>query len=332
VKTAIFYILFFSSFGVFAQEGVNNLPDTSLLPQSLLNTDSAKIAVTSNTNTLSNGEKKRLIAGVHVIGYASTIFLLGQTWYKDFPKTSFHVFNDGKEWLQVDKVGHGWTAYNLAKYSSSLWQWSGISHKKAVMLGGFSSLGYQTILEYFDAHSSEWGWSWADVAANILGAGLYVGEDLAWKEQRIQFKFSSHRINYDETLTPRADELYGKTIPERILKDYNGQTYWMSANLKSFAKKSRMPGWLNVAVGYGATGLFGGFENLATDKDENIIFDRRDIKRQRQWYLSPDIDFTKIKTNKKGVRTLLSVLNMVKLPAPTIELSQGKLKGHFLYF
>ncbi len=78
--------------------------------------------------------------------------------------------------------------------------------------------------------------------------------------------------------------------------------------------------------------MYGGFENLATDKDENIIFDRRDIKRQRQWYLSPDIDFTKIKTNKKGVRTFLSVLNMVKLPAPTLELTGGKLKGHFLYF
>ena len=103
-------------------------------------------------------------------------------------------------------------------------------------------------------------------------------------------------------------------------------------NLKSFFPKSNIPAWLNVSTGYGAEGLFGGFENKATDKAGNITFNRPDIKRFRQWYLSPDIDFTRIKTNKKAVRVLLDALNIIKVPAPVIELSNGKVKGRFLSF
>ena len=189
-----------------------------------------KDSATSQTNVSLNRKRIRYVAGIHAISYAGTLTILGQAWYKDFPKVPFHLFDDRKEWLQVDKVGHGWTAYNIAKYSSGLWRWAGLSQQKSALLGGISSLGYQTILEYFDAHSPQWGWSWADMGANVAGAGLYVAQELAWKEQRVSVKFSSHRISYNEALTKRADNLYGKTLPERILKDYNGQTYWLSIN------------------------------------------------------------------------------------------------------
>ena len=43
-----------------------------------------------------------------------------------------------------------------------------------------------------------------------------------------------------------------------MLKDYNAQTYWFSANLKSFFPEIKFTAWLNVAVGYGAEGMFGG--------------------------------------------------------------------------
>ena len=287
----------------------------------------------SSAATMPNDKSKKLIiAGVHGSAYVGTMLLLSQAWYKDYPKTSFHTFNDSKEWLQLDKVGHAWTAYNIATYSTNLWKWSGFEHKKAVILGGVSSFGYQTILEILDAHSAEWGWSWADITANTMGAGMYTLQELVWKEQRIQFKFSSFPVTYDKQLNQRADVLFGKSFPERLLKDYNGQTYWLSLNLNSFAKNTSIPTWLNVAVGYGAQGLYGGFENKAIDKNGAITFDRSDILRLRQWYLSPDIDFTKIKTNKRLVRTTLSLLNMLKLPAPALQFSSGKLKGHLLFF
>lgn len=280
-----------------------------------------------------NYKKRKLtIAGVHTTAYAGTLLLLSQAWYKDYPKSSFHTFNDSKEWLQLDKIGHAWTAYNIANYSSDLWRWAGFSPNQSVILGGASSIGYQTILELLDAHSAEWGWSWTDVGANIFGAGLFSIQELAWKEQRFQFKFSSHPVSYNADLDIRANVLYGKSFQERLLKDYNGQTYWLSINIKSFARETKLPVWLNIAVGYGARGVFGGFENRTIDKNGTVTFDRSDIARERQWYLSPDIDFTKIKTNKQWVRSTLSVLNMLKFPAPALELTNGKLRGRLFYF
>jgi uncharacterized protein YfiM (DUF2279 family) len=232
----------------------------------------------------------------------------------------------------VDKVGHSWTTYNLAKYSKSLWIWSGVEDKKATWLGGLSGLGYQTILEILDAHSAEWGWSWTDMAANIAGAALFTSQEFAWQEQKFLLKFSSHRVQHSIDLQNRANNLFGKSLPERLLKDYNGQTYWLSYNLSSLIKSDVLPPWLNMAVGYGATGLYGGFENFATDKNGAVIFDRRDVKRLRQWYLSPDIDFTRIKTNSKGVRTALHIMNMLKVPAPAMELTSGKIKFRWFYF
>jgi len=59
---------------------------------------------------------------------------------------------------------------------------------------------------------------------------------------------------------------------------------------------------------------------------------RPDIQRSRQYYLSIDIDFERIKTNKKWVKGVLTFLNFVKLPAPAVSLSNGKLSGNWLYF
>ncbi|HZH99508.1 MAG TPA: hypothetical protein VEX63_00090, partial [Flavisolibacter sp.] len=109
------------------------------------------------------------------------------------------------------------------------------------------------------------------------------------------------------------------------------QTYWLSMNMKSMFLSVNVPSWLNLAFGYGAKGLYGGFENRVI-KNGLTLFDRSDIPRLRQWYFSPDIDFSKIKTNKKGVRTLFTLMNMIKMPAPALELTNGKLKGRLIYF
>jgi hypothetical protein len=214
-----------------------------------------------------------------------------------------------------------------------MWKWTGMNKKKAAIIGGLSGAAYLTVIEVLDGFSAEWGWSWSDIGANLFGSGLFLSQELAWGEQRIQYKFSFHRRSYGEPmLNQRADKLFGNSWYERMLKDYNGQAYWLSANLKSFFPQSNLPAWLNLSVGYGADGMFGGFENVAYDNNSNITFDRRDIKRYRQWYLAPDIDFTKIKTNKKWLRTTFHFLNAFKFPAPALELSNGKMKVHALYF
>lgn len=274
-----------------------------------------------------------LVGGANVVGYSGILYGLSQAWYKDFPKSKFHSFNDSKEWLQVDKVGHFFGAYIESRASTELWKWTGMDRKKYIWIGGLSGAAYQTVIEVLDGHSADWGWSWSDFGANLLGSGTYIAQELAWNEQRIRLKWSFHRKSYsDASLNQRSDVLFGKSSPERFIKDYNGQTYWASTSIKSFWPKSKLPEWLCLSVGYGAEGMFGGEENIAKDANGNITFDRRDIKRYRQWYLAPDIDFTKIKTRKKGIRFLFTILSAFKFPAPSLEFSNGKFRVNAIQF
>lgn len=264
--------------------------------------------------------------------YATSFIYLNEAWYKGYPRSSFHSFNDFGEWKQVDKIGHAWSAYTTGRTTAALWQWAGVTKEKSLLLGPGTSLIYMLSIEYLDGRSAEWGWSWGDVGADLFGSGLFVGQELLWNKQRIQLKFSSHRKQYDAALQSRVNDLFGKSLPERVLKDYNAQTYWLSFNLNDFSKTKKLPAWLNISFGYGANGMFGGEDNIAEDKNGNIIFDRNDIRRYRQWYLAPDIDLTKIKTNSKVLRTVFFALNSFKFPAPALEFSNGKIRGHLLKF
>ncbi len=275
----------------------------------------------------------KIIAATNIIGYGAVMVGLNATWYKNYPRSSFHSFNDISEWKQIDKLGHAYSAYAESKASMELWRWTGIGRKKRIWLGGMSGAVYQTVIETLDGFSSQWGWSWGDFGANIIGSGMLVAQELAWDEQRIQFKFSFHRKNYsDPTLDQRSDKIFGTSTAERFLKDYNGQTYWLSTNVKSFFPKSRLPRWLMFSIGTGAEGMFGANENIGKDAAGNIIFDRQDIKRYRQWYLAPDIDLTKIKTRHKGIKLALTLLNVFKFPMPSLEYSNGKFRVNAVTF
>ncbi len=300
-----------------------------LLPQTIVKLDHCF----GNPNSYPYNKKRvRLVAAANIIGYSGAMVGLYAAWYKDYPQSKFHVFNDFPEWKQMDKLGHAYSAYAEGKASMELWRWTGINRKKRIWIGGMSGAFYQTVVEVLDAYSSEWGWSWADIGANFIGSGMVVAQELAWDEQRIQFKWSFHRKHYDPSLNGRANKLFGQSDAERFLKDYNGQTYWLSTNLKSFFPHSKIPAWLAVSFGTGVEGLFGATENIGKDKQGNIEFYRPDVKRYRQWFLAPDIDLTKIKTNKKGIKFVLMVLNLFKFPTPSLEYSNGRVKFNWIHF
>jgi uncharacterized protein YfiM (DUF2279 family) len=281
-----------------------------------------------------NKKRVRLVTAANIVGYGGTMAALYSTWYSKYPQSSFHYFNDNREWKQVDKIGHAYSAYIESYGSMEMWRWAGLSRNKRIWFGGMSGAVYQTVIETLDGFSAEWGWSWGDFAANVAGSGLLVSQELAWDEQRVRLKFSFHKKSYaDPALNMRTDKLFGSSLPERMLKDYNGQTYWLSANLKSFIPERNLPAWLNIAVGYGAEGMFGAEENIGKDANGNVIFKRTDIQRYRQFYLAPDVDFSKIKTNRKWVRMSLGVLNAFKFPTPSLEYgSNGKWRFNFIHF
>ena len=280
-----------------------------------------------------NKKRISLVVAGNIVGYSAILVGLNAAWYSQYPRSGFHFFNDNAEWLQVDKAGHAYGSYIESRASNELWRWSGLPRKQRIWISGLSGIAYETIIETLDGFSSQYGWSWGDFSANLVGSSLFTAQELAWDDQRIKLKFSFHKKNYGEAdLNTRANQIFGKSETERFIKDYNAVTDWVSVDIRSFFPQSKLPPWLAVAFGYGAEGMFGARSNVAVDKNGIVTFDRSDIQRYRQWYISPDIDLSKIRTNKKGLRFLFVVLSAFKFPAPSLEFSRGNVRGHWLHF
>lgn len=245
-----------------------------------------------------------------------TLVALDQLWYADHPRSNFHFINDNKQWKQMDKMGHIMTSYYIGKVGMEVLDWSGASKKNQLIYGATLGFSYLTALEVLDGFSKKWGASWGDIIANASGTGLLVGQELLWNEQRILLKYSFSQTDYAK----QRPNTLGENLIQQALKDYNGQTYWLSANIWSFNKKSSFPKWLNVAVGYGAEGMLYGSYNPTQNP-------------YRQFYLSVDLDLTKIKTNSKFLKTLFSTINFIKIPAPALEYNtKNGFKFHYLHF
>lgn len=251
-----------------------------------------------------------------------TLVGLNQLWYADYPKSKFHTLNDNNQWLQMDKLGHVFSAYQLGRLGANTLHWSGVSKQDQLIYGSTIGVAFLTVVEVFDGYSEEWGFSWGDMAANVTGAGLYVGQELLWKEQRFTLKYSFHRTDY----APQNPEVLGNGFSEEFLKDYNGQTYWLSLNLHAFFKESKIPSWLNVALGYGAEGMISG----SNTNDNDVVQEQNPY---RQFYLSLDVDLTRIKTNSHVLRTIFDVFNVIKVPFPALEFNdKNGIKFHGIYF
>ena len=270
-----------------------------------------------------NVQRRNAVVISEAVVLTGSLVALNQIWYSDYPRSSFHLKNDNAQWLQMDKAGHIFSSYQMGRFGAELLQWSGASQESQLIYGSTLGLGFLTAVEVFDGHSSEWGFSWGDMVANATGTALYVSQELLWNEQRIVPKFSFHTTSY-AALRP---DVLGKSLNEQILKDYNGQTYWLSGNIHSFFKDSKIPQWLNVAVGYGAEGMITG-----DDVPVSSAF-YPGTARMRQFYLSLDVDLTRIETRSHALKTLFSIFNTIKVPAPTFEINGlGKSKFHIFYF
>jgi hypothetical protein len=259
------------------------------------------------------------------IGTAVTIGL-SYLWYRKFPHSRFHFFNDNAEWLQMDKCGHAATAYNIAAIQSDVLRWGGVHSGAAALIGTGTALAFMSMIEIMDGHSVKWGFSKGDMLANIAGCVLFEGQQLLWRQQRISLKFSYH-----STIFPRyyPAEL-GSNLPERMLKDYNGQSYWLSFNIASFLPAStRFPQWLNLAVGYGAEGMVGARENPSEVDGRPVPW----FRRYRQFYFSFDTDLYRIDGLSPLAATLLKINRTIRLPSPALEWNEVQgLKFHPFYY
>jgi hypothetical protein len=302
-------------------------------------------------------DKKRCwaLAGVSGTAFTLSTYWLYSAWYKQYDRGKFHFFNDNQEWMQMDKLGHIVSTYYESRWASGMYRWAGVRPRKSDWIGVGYGMAIQTSLEIADGFSSKWGFSKGDYLANIIGAGSFIGQQLAWNEQRFCFKVTSSPKKYPSTpiysadkqfsipLNERAYDLLGNNYALSFAKDYNEQTLWLSTNVASFLPEdTRFPKWLNVAFGYSLENAFVGENSYSWTQTvtQNGIpagtvfnIDKNEYPRYRQFLLSLDVDMSKIKVKNHFLNTLIHTFNVIKIPAPAIEFnSLGKVKGHLLYF
>jgi len=275
----------------------------------------------------SNKTRKAIVLGGTGALAMGSLVGLNQIWYAQYNTGSFHFFNDNKAWLQMDKVGHAYTAYQTSRLMMDAFDWAGFDRKKKIWIGGSIGFVYLTAIEIMDGYSRGWGYSWGDQIANLAGSAMAMAQEGFWREQRFVLKYS-----YAESGLARFNpDLLGDSFGSRLIKDYNAQTYWLSFGSSVSGKKDPLvPKWLALSFGYSAYGMLGGhYNNLLAQEPNGQVYQ---MERQRRYYLSLDIDFTKIKARSKLVRTLFTVVNLLKFPAPAVEFTKHGVRFLPIYF
>jgi hypothetical protein len=272
--------------------------------------------VSDSTESPVKRKSLRIAAISSAAGYSAGLAGLNHLWYRNTDRQSFRFFNDNAEWKQVDKIGHLYSSFYFSYGFAQGLRHFNVTPQKADITGSILGFAVLVPIEVFDGFSEAYGASVGDLIADGAGALLYYSQRRLWDEVRLYPKFSFHTTRYAD-LRP---ELLGEGM-ERIIKDYNGQTYWLSLDIDKFMK---FPKWLNIAVGYGANGMV-----YARDEQhpENGY-----PQPYRQYYLSIDLDPSAINTRSKALRTILFIAGMIRIPAPALELSRQKVRAHAFYF
>lgn len=261
--------------------------------------------------------------------WLGVLYGLSVMWYGQSGEMGFHWFNDNDSWLQVDKFGHFFTSFQEARLMMLMWQWTGMRKSHAAVAGMIGGFMYQTPIELLDGFQDAYGASWGDLLANSLGAFTLWLQVYIFGSVKIfsKFSISSH------ALAAVRPGMFGENFFHQILKDYNGQTYWFSFELRSLIPALRwVPEWFCVSLGYGADGMIGGTENKFQNKEGEWI-EFPELDRVRQLYLSFDVNWDKITWNLPWLKTSVAVFSLVKIPAPALEWNAEEgIKWHWLHF
>ena len=259
--------------------------------------------------------RKGLTHAVLSSSAVGSLVALNQVWYAPYSTEEFHLFNDSKQWMQMDKFGHAFTGYLITNELNRLHYWA--AGKRQPWVGAVYAMSYLSTLEIMDGFSSGWGFSGADMLANGLGVGLAFSQDFFFKRQIIIPKFSFSRTSYAAV----RPEILGSTYTEQLLKDYNGQTYWVSLPVATFLKLPKRFHWICISLGYGCDAKLVGSQDTWNG-----------YNARRQVYLSLDIDCANLAPKHPKLNKVLTHLNWIKVPFPSLEFSTDKTRFHWISF
>lgn len=228
--------------------------------------------------------------------YGLAFFIFYELWYKNQLTPTFRFFNDATEWQGMDKCGHFFVAYLETWFLTYLYQ---ISKQKPTILVPFFGFFCQLPIEILDGFSIGYGFSGFDLIANLAGSSFAYFQFVYWKKQIIIPQFSFFPTEF----AAQRPELLGFNIFQQIIKDYNGQIYWVSFSPNDVLKINFFPNWLLISLGYGAS-------NMLTGHEESTSLDHR----LSNLYISIDINWGNFKPENIFVKSLFLILTHLKIP------------------
>lgn len=257
-----------------------------------------------------NSTRFAIVSGTVVAGMAAVQIYQSNGWWKD-NRRSFHIREDLEYGQSVDKLGHFYGASVLTFLTSKAFRWTNLPESSSLWWGAGASIAFQTFLEIQDGFS-EWGFDRVDFACNVAG-GLWPVARYHWPVlQNFDVKFSYRP-------SPLLDNPGGTGFRGQkhlIFDDYEGQTLWLGikvANLLPEGARDYWPGFIGVAVGYGA-------RDVAGPNPHSIVI------------VGLDLDMTKIIPDDTPLlRTVGEALNFIRFPLPAVRLSPDAI-WYGLYF
>lgn len=224
-----------------------------------------------------------------VYGYA----LQDHMWWKG-EKSTFH-----SEWTQdwtyamgSDKIGHAFFPYLVSRTYTMLLTGCGLDTARAVWYSSGFALAYQSFIEVRDGFSAEWGFSWGDFGADVIGAGLPV----------LQLYYPALN-DYSLKISYYPSDRFRNDHNKYIMDDYESTYHWLSINPRAILPEimsTRLPKWLHLAIGHSVAEL----ENPS--------------RRTHQLFISVDWNLEGIETGVPICQKIFRVLNHYHLPAPAI--------------
>ena len=247
-------------------------------------------------------------------------------WYSDRLQDRYPSF-EGDGWLddwhtyvQQDKGGHLFVAWQLARVFGEYGRWTGMSRRHAGLFGGAVSAFFQSQIEIFDGFALEYGASRTDIMANMIGGAL-GGLQVAYPERLGWFtaKYSYHPSPYyDESISNPVLGYVGNA-----LKDYDGISYWLVVRPERLLHRPARrvwPDWLAVSMGYSGDGLGHPISGVNGTPEH-----------RRQLYLSLDVDVLSTNDWPQPYKALAGFFSFVRLPMPALQLTPD-LRWHWLYY
>lgn len=246
---------------------------------------------------------RRAFLGCGALALAALIYyLLDRLWYAAAPRSRPHWFDDSRDWQQMDKAGHAFTAYQLSRVAHHLLIWAGIAPEKAHRYAALIGFGVVSPIELLDSLATTHGASAYDLMANAAGATLFTVQEELVHRQVIHPKFWFAPSPYAAL---RPDKL-GNCFGEQIIKDYNGQSYWLSLPLPFLPADYQ---WIRVAVGYRATGMVYGNPNQNRHAGRYA---------RRHFLLGLDLELPAYLQQHKTGKIIGFVSEMFRLPLPAV--------------